>query len=484
MGNGSCRRTIRTWQARLLLDHLGGDLIPLMGDWDGDGSDSPGLYAPETGTFFLRNKCTAGPADHMFSFGAPGALPVVGDWDGDGRDTVGIFNPEAGYWALTNRHEPGAADVEFHFGAPGTPMLPIAGDWNGRGRDGVGLYEPTCSSWFLSTEFRSGSEAEQFDFGPSGGVPVVGDWNGDGVDEVGVFIPEEGQAFLAKANRTVRQCWRVVLDPLGGRPIAGRCNALAVSSSRKAESLASDGGYSNDAALRNRSPGGVTERILAEDLSWAPDHLARYAFAAHWVAGRRVLDLCCGVGYGSNLLSAAGARKVFGVDISPEAIDYAKRRYQSAGAEFICGDASRPLPVSHIEVVTCFEGIEHVQEPDKTLATIVAALTPDGIALISSPNGAHYPGGFSGNPYHVMEYTRDEFASLLERFFVDVEMYFQWDHGDPRRPVFDQAPGYEGEAEKAFRLRPLPVSILAEDNCPQEEPLIWVALCRNPRGVA
>lgn len=461
----------------------GKNYVPLMGDWDGDGCDSPGLYDPDTGTFFLRNQCTHGPADYVFSFGPPGAFPVIGDWDGDGRDTVGVFNPEAGSWALTNRHQPGSADAEFHFGAPGTSMLPIAGDWDGRGRDGVGLYDSTYSSWFLTSELKS-SKAEQFDFGPSRGVPVVGDWDGDGIDEVGVFTQEDGQAFLARSNRKASPCWRAVLDPIGARPVAGRFRAVKGTGSKKPVRVTDERGYSNHAVLRNKSPAGITERILAEDLSWAPDHLARYAFAAHWVAGRRVLDLCCGVGYGSNLLSAAGARKVFGVDISREAIDYAKRMYKSDGVEFICDDASHVPPFSMIDVVTCFEGLEHVQEPEKTLATIANSLAPDGIALISSPNGAYYPGGFSGNPYHVKEYTRDQFASLLEQFFGSVEMYFQWYHGDPRRPVFTNGMGREDETEKAFRLRPLPFSILTEKDSPVEEPLIWVALCRNPRGVA
>lgn len=459
----------------------GKNYVPLIGDWDGDGRESPGLYDPDTGTFFLRNQCNPGPADHVFAFGASGGFPVTGDWDGDGRDTVGIFNQETGAWALTNKHEAGTADAEFHFGAPGTHMLPVAGDWEGRGREGVGLYDPTYSSWFLTTELSKSSKAEQFDFGPSGGVPVVGDWDGDGIDEVGVFTAEDGQAFLARSNHTSSPCWRAVLDPIGARPVAGRFTAIE-GTARKTIHPTAVGDYPNHALLRNNSPAGIPERILAEDLSWAPDHLARYTFAAHWVAGRRVLDLCCGVGYGSNLLSAAGARKVFGVDISREAIEYAKRMYKSDSVEFFCDDASHVLPFSLIDIVTCFEGIEHVQEPEKTLVTIANSLAPDGMALISSPNGAYYPGGFSGNPYHVKEYTRSEFASLLDPFFGSVEMYFQWYHGDPRRPIFIHKAPHGDETEKAFRLRPLPVRILSEEGSPVEEPLIWVALCRNPRS--
>jgi 2-polyprenyl-3-methyl-5-hydroxy-6-metoxy-1,4-benzoquinol methylase len=42
----------------------------------------------------------------------------------------------------------------------------------------------------------------------------------------------------------------------------------------------------------------------------------------------RILDLACGVGYGTELLAAAvGVEEVLGVDIDPEAIAYARDRY-------------------------------------------------------------------------------------------------------------------------------------------------------------
>ena len=170
-------------------------LVPLMGDWDGDGLRSPGLYEPATGSFFLRNAWASGPADVAFGFGPPGALPVVGDWDGDGLDTIGVYVPEAGFWALKNTHEPGAADLEVSFGEACSRCIPVAGDWDGRGSDQLGLYAPAMSSWFLSSGFEDGAPVRVFDFGPNEGTPIVGDWNGDGADEVGVFLPKRGQVF-------------------------------------------------------------------------------------------------------------------------------------------------------------------------------------------------------------------------------------------------------------------------------------------------
>lgn len=55
-----------------------------VGDWDGDGDDTAGLYNAATSTFFLKNTNAAGAADMVFGYGPPGAgwTPVVGDWDG------------------------------------------------------------------------------------------------------------------------------------------------------------------------------------------------------------------------------------------------------------------------------------------------------------------------------------------------------------------------------------------------------------------
>jgi SAM-dependent methyltransferase len=172
---------------------------------------------------------------------------------------------------------------------------------------------------------------------------------------------------------------------------------------------------------------GAGERIKPAAVSSGGyrDHLARYLFAAHFVAGRSVIDLCCGVGYGSNLLLAAGAARVKGIDIAPEAIAAAKRHYPAP--EFEVGAADEPLDLHDFGVAVCLEGIEHVSDPDRLLANMAGA----ELAVVSSPNAEFFSGGFSGNPHHLREWTRDEFAAVLSRHFPHVRMYFQWHYPDP-----------------------------------------------------
>jgi SAM-dependent methyltransferase len=236
--------------------------------------------------------------------------------------------------------------------------------------------------------------------------------------------------------------------------------------------------------------------------------LARYAFAAHWVVGRRVIDLCCGLGYGAHILSAVGASRVVGVDISAGAIQYSTREYGSDRVEFVNADVTAAFVASKFDIATCFEGIEHVQHPERLLENIRGLLVPGGIALISTPNGPHYPGGFSGNPYHFKEFSRKEFETLLCSHFESVSLYFQWFHGDPHdflpvepkdrtEPQLQRSYLQEPETppqlddanqphpavdpiDQAFLLRPIPVAYLSTRRFWREEPVVWVAVCRDP----
>jgi hypothetical protein len=72
-----------------------GRLVTASGPGGGSDQDAtPGLYDPVTGNFFLKNTNAGGTADETFSFGVGGSQiqPLVGDWNGDGIDTVGLYN--------------------------------------------------------------------------------------------------------------------------------------------------------------------------------------------------------------------------------------------------------------------------------------------------------------------------------------------------------------------------------------------------------
>lgn len=140
----------------------------------------------------------------------------------------------------------------------------------------------------------------------------------------------------------------------------------------------------------------------------------RYAWVNTFAKNRKVLDVPCGMGWGTSLIQ--GAASVTGVDIDPDAIAEAKKRYSKMDFRIGAMDSLDTSPES-FDVICCLEGIEHVSPAtaEAFLTTAYQALTPSGHFLVSSPrmpDGSH-----SGNPYHVKEYQLTEILNLLEQHF-------------------------------------------------------------------
>src|SRR3954466_7962344 len=75
------------------------------------------------------------------------------------------------------------------------------------------------------------------------------------------------------------------------------------------------------------------------DVDLLNEHMARYTFAARLTRGKRVLDAGCGAGYGSAEL-AQSALSVVGLDVAPEAIDFANAHYQAPNLRFEQGSCT------------------------------------------------------------------------------------------------------------------------------------------------
>jgi len=156
-----------------------GDL-PIAGDFDGDGCDTVSIYRPSEARFYVINELGEdggglGRADFSFGFGNPGDIPVSGDWDGDGIDTPGLRRPSDGFVYLRNSNTTGFADISYFYGDPGD--LPTAGDWNDDGADTFGLFRPSTGTFFLKNTNRTGVADASFSLGTGAGLPVSGDFN-------------------------------------------------------------------------------------------------------------------------------------------------------------------------------------------------------------------------------------------------------------------------------------------------------------------
>jgi SAM-dependent methyltransferase len=183
--------------------------------------------------------------------------------------------------------------------------------------------------------------------------------------------------------------------------------------------------------LQENQPPGVPplpltgERTLPdvpEENYWFRRHLAVYEWIAAWVGGKRVVDMACGEGYGSDVL-ARSAAGVVGVDANPEAHEHARRRYVQPNLRY-----ERDLVESFAEpcdAVVFLQTIEHVQDAGAILEHFKSMLAPGGVAYVSTPNLLTLapPGAEkSDNPWHVREYRAAEFRELCEAHFDRVGM--------------------------------------------------------------
>jgi hypothetical protein len=85
------------------------------------------VFRPSNGALYLKSSNTTGFADVQINYGLAGDYPVVGDWDGNGTATIGIYRNGSFY--LRNSNTIGFADLVFALGIPGD--MPIAGNWDG-----------------------------------------------------------------------------------------------------------------------------------------------------------------------------------------------------------------------------------------------------------------------------------------------------------------------------------------------------------------
>jgi glucose/arabinose dehydrogenase len=191
---------------------LPGD-YPVVGDWDGDGTATIGIY--RNGVFYLRNSNTVGFADSVFPFGLPGDQPVAGDWNNDGRDTIGVYRN--GTFFLRNTNSSGAPNASFALGVPGD--VGIAGDWDGNGTDTTGVFRPGNGALYLKNANTTGFADVQINYGLPGDKPVTGDWNNDGTDTIGVY--RNGTFYLRNTNSIGFADIVFALGLPGDMPIAG-----------------------------------------------------------------------------------------------------------------------------------------------------------------------------------------------------------------------------------------------------------------------
>jgi hypothetical protein len=203
--------------------------VPFMGDWDGDGVETPGLYRQSDGYVYLRNSNTQGVADIKFFFGNPGDVPIAGDFNGDGFDTVSIYRPSNQTFYIINKlgsgdQGLGAAEFSYVFGNPGDQ--PFVGDFDGDGVETAALHRESTGLVYFRNTHTQGIADAQFVFGDPGDRLVAGDWTGNGVFTPALFRPSNTTMYFRYTNTQGIADNQFIPIPTNRAwlPVAGRMN--------------------------------------------------------------------------------------------------------------------------------------------------------------------------------------------------------------------------------------------------------------------
>lgn len=156
------------------------------------------------------------------------------------------------------------------------------------------------------------------------------------------------------------------------------------------------------------------------------EHLARYEFVIPLVKNKKVLDIACGTGYGSQILAERGASSVVGGDIDQATVATAEREKRAKNLRFAVMDGLAILASEgEFEAVVSLETIEHIQEAERFVTEIARVLVAGGQLILSTPNREATAKLKINNPFHVRELNQQELIEILEKKFEILKIYGQ-----------------------------------------------------------
>jgi len=138
-------------------------------------------------------------------------------------------------------------------------------------------------------------------------------------------------------------------------------------------------------------------------------HLERYQFARQSLVAGNLLDIACGVGYGTAVLCESPLiTSAIGVDIDPGAVQYASLRYGTQRISYVCANAYQFSSNQQFRNIVSLETIEHVEDPQRLVTHFTELLAPGGRLIASVP----VTPSVDGNPHHKSNFSEKSFRRI------------------------------------------------------------------------
>lgn len=148
--------------------------------------------------------------------------------------------------------------------------------------------------------------------------------------------------------------------------------------------------------------------------------------------GRRLLEVGCGLG--SNLELLAPRDVLFGIDVDPEVLEFARARFAGRKeAGFALADVARLDPeflerlrAQRFDSILCLNVLEHVLDDEAALRVLSGLLSPGGTLALLVPAHRWLYGPYDALDGHHRRYSASEVRTRMDRagFQVDWTHYF------------------------------------------------------------
>lgn len=116
--------------------------------------------------------------------------------------------------------------------------------------------------------------------------------------------------------------------------------------------------------------------------------------------GSRVLDIACGTGVLIGDYLRRGVESVTAVDISPEMIRIARKKFPQKNVRFVCGDAESAPLGENFDAIVIYNAFPHFPDPERLVARLAARLASGGRLTVAHGSSraavdAHHRGAAS-----------------------------------------------------------------------------------------
>jgi len=170
------------------------------------------------------------------------------------------------------------------------------------------------------------------------------------------------------------------------------------------------------------------DKTLNHPLVTIREHLIRYILALQSIRNKDVLDIACGTGYGIYLMSY-WAKTISGYDKDEQTIKGIKRDFQMKCSAFLeVRNLENVISLGNVitqkfDVITCFETLEHLKNPENLLSLIKKHLKSRGIFYFSVPNKKDLK---DNSKWHKNVFNKKKLVELMEKYFKNAEKGELW----------------------------------------------------------